>query len=95
MRKACSSASGRSDTGIVFEPQMRMEVRFHLANGAGLERVNWMGDSSEQGMARSAGLMVNYVYALPEVEANHDRYFREHAVIASSRVEKLAKEIAL
>ena len=70
-------------------------ARFHLANGAALERVNWMGDSSEQGMARSAGLMVNYVYALADVEANHDRYFREHAVVAASQVEKLAKDIAL
>jgi malonyl-CoA decarboxylase len=67
-------------------------ARFHLANGAALERLNWMGDSSEQGMARSAGLMVNYVYRLADVERNHERYFREHAVIASSQVEKLAKE---
>jgi malonyl-CoA decarboxylase len=70
-------------------------ARFHLGNGAELERLNWMGDSSEQGMARSAGIMVNYVYALGDVESNHDRYFREHAVIASSQVEKLAKEISL
>ncbi len=70
-------------------------ARFHLGNGAVLERLNWLGDSSEQGMARSAGLMVNYVYSLADVEANHGRYFREHAVIASSQVEKLAKEIAL
>jgi len=70
-------------------------ARFHLANGAVLERVNWMGDASEQGMARAAGLMVNYVYWLADVERNHDRYFRSHAVIASSQVEKLAKELAL
>jgi malonyl-CoA decarboxylase len=70
-------------------------ARFHLANGAVLERVNWMGDTSEQGMARSAGLMVNYVYWLADVERNHDRYFRDHTVIASSQVEKLAKEAGL
>ncbi len=70
-------------------------ARFHLANGASLERINWMGDSSEQGMARSAGLMVNYVYWLSEVEKNHDRYFRSHEVIASSQVEKQAKELGL
>jgi malonyl-CoA decarboxylase len=70
-------------------------ARFHLGNGAGLERLNWMGDSSEQGMARSAGIMVNYVYSLPDVESNHDRYFREHAVIASSQVEKLARECSI
>jgi malonyl-CoA decarboxylase len=67
-------------------------ARFHLGNGAMLERINWMGDTSEQGMARSAGLMVNYTYWLAEVERNHERYFREHLVITSPQVEKLARE---
>jgi malonyl-CoA decarboxylase len=70
-------------------------ARFHLGNGAALERVNWMGDISESGMARSAGLMVNYVYWLAEVERNHERYFREHVIAASSQVEKLARECVL
>ena len=67
-------------------------ARFHLANGASLDRLNWLGDTSEQGMARSAGLMVNYVYWLAEVERNHDQYFREHLVVASPQAEKLARE---
>jgi malonyl-CoA decarboxylase len=67
-------------------------ARFHLGNGAALERINWMGDSSEQGMSRSAGMMVNYVYWLAEVERNHERYFREHHIAASPQVEKLARE---
>ena len=67
-------------------------ARFHLANGASLDRLNWMGDTSEQGMSRSAGLMVNYVYWLAEVERNHDQYFREHIVVASPQAEKLARE---
>jgi malonyl-CoA decarboxylase len=67
-------------------------ARFHLGNGASLERLNWMGDISEQGMARSAGIMVNYVYWLAEVERNHERYFREHSVVAAPAVEKLARE---
>ena len=70
-------------------------ARFHLANGAMLERINWMGDTSEQGMTRSAGVMVNYTYWLAEVERNHARYFREHLVIASPQVEKLARESSL
>jgi len=70
-------------------------ARFHLANGASLERLNWMGDASEQGMARSAGLMANYVYWLAELERNHERYFREHLVSASPAVEKLARECAV
>jgi malonyl-CoA decarboxylase len=67
-------------------------ARFHLGNGAALERLNGMGDTSEQGMARSAGMMVNYVYWLAEVEKNHERYFREHFIAASPVVEKLARE---
>ena len=70
-------------------------ARFHLANGASLERLNWLGDASEQGMARSVGVMANYVYWLAELERNHERYFREHLVSASSAVEKLARECTL
>jgi malonyl-CoA decarboxylase len=70
-------------------------ARFHLGNGAALERLNWMGDSSEQGMARSAGLMVNYVYWLAEVERNHEAYFREQHIAASPAIEKLARECPL
>jgi malonyl-CoA decarboxylase len=70
-------------------------ARFHLGNGAALERLNWMGDISETGMARSAGLMVNYVYWLNEVERNHERYFRDHAIAASPQVEKMARECPL
>jgi malonyl-CoA decarboxylase len=70
-------------------------ARFHLGNGAALERLNWLGDTSEQGMARSAGLMVNYVYWLADVEKNHERYFREHFIAASPAIEKLAREAPL
>jgi malonyl-CoA decarboxylase len=70
-------------------------ARFHLGNGAALERLNWMGDVSETGMARSAGLMVNYVYWLNEVERNHERYWREKTIAASPAVEKLARECPL
>lgn len=70
-------------------------ARFHLGNGARLDRLNWLGDTSEAGMKRSAGLMVNYVYRLAEVERNHEAYAREHQVIASHRFEQLAKESLL
>jgi malonyl-CoA decarboxylase len=70
-------------------------ARFHLGNGASLDRLNFLGDTSDSGMARSAGLMVNYVYWLPELEKNHERYFREHAVSASPAVDRLARECAL
>lgn len=70
-------------------------ARFHLGNGAALERLNWLGDTSDSGMARSAGLMVNYVYRLEDVERNHERYFSSHAVVASRSIEKLARKCVL
>jgi malonyl-CoA decarboxylase len=69
--------------------------RFHLGNGAALERLNWLGDTADSGMKRSAGLMVNYVYRLADVERNHERFFSEHAVVASRAVEKLARKAPL
>ena len=67
-------------------------ARFHLRNGARLERINWLGDTSAAGMLRSAGLMVNYVYRLAEVERNHEAYMKEYKVIASRQIELMAKQ---
>jgi malonyl-CoA decarboxylase len=67
-------------------------ARFHLGNGARMERLNWLGDLSAMGMRRSAGLMVNYVYRLDDVERNHEAYAREHHVVAARRFEVLARE---
>jgi len=70
-------------------------ARFHLLNGARLERLNWLGDVSATGMRQSAGMMANYVYRLSEVEANHEAYARDRTVIASRRLEQLAKDSLL
>jgi malonyl-CoA decarboxylase len=67
-------------------------ARFHLGNGARLERLNWLGDVSAAGMARSLGVMVNYVYRLGEVESNHEAYAREGRIAASGRLLSLARE---
>jgi malonyl-CoA decarboxylase len=66
-------------------------ARFHLKNGARLERINWLGDTSAAGLQRSAGFSVNYVYKLSDVERNHELYVREHKVRASREIEALAK----
>ena len=65
-------------------------ARFHLGNGARLERVNWLGDISPSGLRRSYGLTANYVYDLSQVERNHEAYSREFKVVASSRFQRLA-----
>jgi malonyl-CoA decarboxylase len=70
-------------------------ARFHLGNGARLERLNWLGDTSRSGMRRSAGLMVNYVYRLDEVERNHEAFAKEHRIAAARRFEILARESLL
>jgi malonyl-CoA decarboxylase len=69
-------------------------ARFHLKNGARLERINWLGDTSVSGLQRSAGLTANYVYKLPDVERNHELYVREHKVRASREIEALAKRFS-
>lgn len=70
-------------------------ARFHLGNGARMERINWLADSSKAGMARSAGLMVNYVYRLKDVERNHEAYANKHVVVASPGLALLARECPL
>jgi malonyl-CoA decarboxylase len=64
--------------------------RFHLANGARLERLNWMGDTSSVGLKRGLGLMVNYAYRLGEVERNHEGYAMHRVIAASPQLHKLA-----
>ena len=66
-------------------------ARFHLGNGARLERINWLGDLSPKGMRESAGVMVNYLYRLDDIEKNHEAYANNGEVIASSAVKKLLK----
>jgi malonyl-CoA decarboxylase len=67
-------------------------ARFHLRNGARLERINWLADTSATGIQRSAGLMANYVYHLPEVERNHEQYARKYKVATSSGIEAMARQ---
>ena len=67
-------------------------ARFHLKNGAILERINILGNPSEKGMDRSFGTMINYVYDLSKVEDNHEKYVRKNKVICSSQVRKLLKK---
>jgi len=63
-------------------------ARFHLKNGAILERINILGNPAEKGMERSLGTMVNYVYDLSRVEENHEEYVKNDRVISSSQVKK-------
>ena len=64
-------------------------ARFHLGNGARLERLDWLADTSARALAQSHGLMVNYRYDLDYIERNHEAYAQQHAVVAASAVNKL------
>jgi malonyl-CoA decarboxylase len=66
-------------------------ARFHLGNGARLERIDWLGDISPKGLRESAGLMVNYLYRLDDIEKNHEVYANQGEVVASNAVKKLLK----
>ncbi|MDB5808391.1 MAG: decarboxylase [Betaproteobacteria bacterium] len=70
-------------------------ARFHLGNGARMQKLNWLADTSRQGMHRSAGVMVNYLYRLADVEKNHEAFVRHHEVAASHELKKLARECVL
>ena len=66
-------------------------ARFHLGNGAELHRINWLGDISEKGFKQAAGLMVNYLYVLDDIERNHENYTAKATVACSNEVRDLAK----
>lgn len=63
-------------------------AKFHLGNGARLERLNWAGDLSRKGLKQSLGLMVNYLYDLRHVEDQHERFVHGE-VSASRRIRRL------
>ena len=69
-------------------------ARFHLGNGARLEQLDWLGDTSERALAQSYGLMVNYLYDLDYIEQNHEAYAQRHAVVAASAVSRLVRSPA-
>ncbi|MGP8120540.1 MAG: malonyl-CoA decarboxylase [Xanthobacteraceae bacterium] len=68
-------------------------ARFHLGNGARLERLNFLGDPSDKGLSQAHGLMVNYLYDLSAIERNHEAFAENGEVAASAAVRRAAKEL--
>jgi malonyl-CoA decarboxylase len=66
-------------------------AHFHLSNGARMERINWLADTSPKGIAQSAGLMVNYLYETDKIPRNHEAYTGAGEVPASSRFRALLR----
>jgi malonyl-CoA decarboxylase len=69
-------------------------ARFHLGNGARLERLNLVADTSERGLRQSYGLMVNYLYDLDDIERNHEAYAQQQTVVAAGAVSRLVRSAA-
>jgi hypothetical protein len=77
----------RVDVG---EPALDPVARFHLNNGAKLERINWLANTSRKGLKESLGVMVNYLYEPKAIERNHER-FVQGEIVASRQVRSLAR----
>ena len=66
-------------------------AHFHLSNGARVERLNMLADTSEKGAKESATLMVNYLYDPAKIEDWHEDYAGEGKRNASTTVRRLAR----
>lgn len=87
MRLCTAYFHARQAKGFPLDPV----ARFHLKNGARLEYMNWLGDTSENGMKQSAGIMVNYRYILGDIEKNHEAYMKDRRIAMGSEVKSLVK----
>ena len=68
------------------DPASDPVARFHLDNGARIERINFLANRSARGLRESCGMMVNYVYDLPAIERYHENFVQgrieaSHAVL--------------
>jgi malonyl-CoA decarboxylase len=79
--------NARTGSGRVLDPV----ARFHLGNGARLERLNPLGDVSPVALRQSHGMMVNYLYDLDHIEENHEAFANGSEVAASSAIRRLAR----
>ena len=66
-------------------------AKFHLGNGAILDRVNWLADTSPQGLQQSCSMMVNYRYKLEDIEKNHEAFANSGSISVSGSVSRMAK----
>ena len=82
--RLCSAYLLKEKRGEIFAADP--VAHFHLSNGARIERLNWLADASGDGIRQSSGIMVNYLYKLSEIEANHESYKGEGKITVSSLV---------
>ena len=81
----------KQNDGLPIDPVQR----FHLSNGASLDKIHSLGDLSKRGVSNSAGLMVNYKYEMKNLEKNHEKYFSEGIISASKSLTSQSKTITI
>ncbi len=60
-------------------------ARFHLRNGAEFHQINWMANTSQNGIMTSSTMMVNYLYDLSQVQSNAEKFGAKDAPITMSK----------
>jgi malonyl-CoA decarboxylase len=68
-------------------------ARFHLGNGARLERINWLGNAAPRAIQESFGIMVNYLYDHDSIEGNHEAFVRDGTIVRSPDVDALIEPL--
>ena len=86
-RYLAMAKQGGAESGPPLDPVSR----FHLGNGARIERLNYLGDSSPKGFRQSFGLMVNYLYSPEEIETNLEAFAGQGTIAMSAAVRRLAR----
>lgn len=86
-RYLASAKQGNGESSPPADPVSR----FHLGNGARIERINYLGDSSAKGFRQSFGLMVNYLYSPEDIEANLEAFASQGTIAMSATVRRLAR----
>jgi malonyl-CoA decarboxylase len=90
VRAAARYLTARGPDGLPIDPV----ARFHLGNGARIERINWLADRTPRRLAQSAGLMVNYLYDRPEIEQNHEAFASSQLITVAPAIYDLLKSTA-
>jgi len=87
VRAAARYLVERDEAGLPLDPV----ARFHLGNGARIERLNWLADQGGRRLKQSAGLMVNYLYQPAEIEPNHEAYASRRLITVAPEINDLLK----
>lgn len=67
-------------------------ARFHLGNGARIERINFLADTSAHGFEQSYGLMLNYLYDPDAIEANVEAFSRDGEIATTATIRRAARD---